>query len=567
MILNNASLMALMVIMGPVLVMGQTTAGKNESDGSLADLFSDWRIYLPFYISFVRWGMFFILKVIPSFFYRQKKYLKLAPLQKKDVTAVVAVYDPPAGFQETLLKLIENGPGRIVVVGDSKFANKSRALIDEVNRLHLKSVHELTHGVDQPYIEPAKDILVLDSPVEFQIEIRVGKRHALETGVKVTTTPLIAFVDDDVKWSNNFLEKLIAPFQHNEKVGGVGCKQVARIKSFFDVWGVMADMRLAVRFLELMATTTLDGGCSCLSGRTACYRTEILQTDEFYDYLINETFCGHQVQSGDDKCITRFIINKGYKTYHQLRSSCELDTSFETGSRFFLQMVRWARNTWRSDIKSIFVERHIWKNTPLTAFIILDKMITPFIIVYGLIVVILSIWLLEKRTVLVGWLIWLVFTRSLKLCYYLWKHPQYIVYIPVFIAFQYVQGVVRIYALLTLFNMNWGTKDVTVKDGKVVRKSEIGQLPNETCPNVNIAIEDEREDSSYLSPIPIVDPSHQMFPPVQHLPSPGPFPASPVRMSTIRIAPTQPEPVPIKLNNLMLEKHNDHEIEEFKDCV
>src|SRR5439155_2677947 len=139
-------------------------------------------------------------------------------------------------------------------------------------------------------------------------------------------------------WSKKFLQKLIASFQHDEKIGGVGCKQVARISYFFDFLRVMADMRLAIRFLELMATTRLDMGAACISGRTGAYRTYILQNEEFYNYFLNEKFFGLLLQSGDDKCLTRFVMNKGYKIYHQLRKSCELSTSFGKGTAFFKQL-------------------------------------------------------------------------------------------------------------------------------------------------------------------------------------------------------------------------------------
>lgn len=45
----------------------------------------------------------------------------------------------------------------------------------------------------------------------------------------------------------------------------------------FTVWEVLAAYRIAMRNIEITATTYIDGGVCCLSGRTAAYRTEILR--------------------------------------------------------------------------------------------------------------------------------------------------------------------------------------------------------------------------------------------------------------------------------------------------
>jgi hypothetical protein len=36
--------------------------------------------------------------------------------------------------------------------------------------------------------------------------------------------------------------------------------------------------------------------------------------------------------------------------------------------RFLKQVLRWTRNTWRSDLRSLFMERHIWTAHPYVAF-------------------------------------------------------------------------------------------------------------------------------------------------------------------------------------------------------
>lgn len=429
---------------------------KSSSDWS--DYLDDWKIYVPFYISFIRYGMYIFLRIIPSILYTQYKTRNITKLpndskkkvSKKDVTVIVTAYQPNMeDFLFTLENIVKQKPYELIVAAD-KSCFDDKDFENDCQSLESKHTKIKVIRVDDP-----------------------GKRPALVAGIKETTTKIVVLADDDVKWSKQFLTKLIAPFQNSEKIGGVGCKQVGRYAHFFDVLRVLADMRLAVRFLELMATTRLDKGASCISGRTGAYRTEIIQKDDFYDRFLNEKFFGMQLQSGDDKFLTRYVINKGHNVYHQLRDSCKLSTSFKNGTDFVRQLLRWSRNTWRSDITFIFIERKVWKKHPFTAFILLDKMVTPFFLLFGLVFVLVTAIVSEKYYVLVPWAIWLFVTRSLKLLHYLADKPVYILYIPVFILFQYFQSIIKIYALFTMYERGWGTRDIKVVGNKVVRTNEI----------------------------------------------------------------------------------------------
>lgn len=44
---------------------------------------------------------------------------------------------------------------------------------------------------------------------------------------------------------------------------------------------------------------------------------------------------------------------------------CTLATTFKADGKFFMQILRWTRNTWRSDFKSLVLERDIWYRYPV----------------------------------------------------------------------------------------------------------------------------------------------------------------------------------------------------------
>jgi glycosyltransferase involved in cell wall biosynthesis len=431
----------------------------------------NWKTWLPWILGLVRWSMFFIFKVIPACCYRQKQYIPSTPenqakpyyVTEEDVTVVVTCLEPPPSFRETVKHLIKNKPPKIIIVADVSCFEEVKSICSEYPEYHQGKIEVLS-------------------------ENKKGKREALVTGIKATRTKLVCLVDDDIQWCDEFLINLVAPFQHFEKVGGVGCKQMARVEGWCDIWNIMADMRLNIRLIENMATTALDKGTSCISGRTACYRTEIIQNDKFYQEFLNEYFsyckcCGrHKLLSGDDKFITRFVINNGHKTYHQLKNNCKLDTGFEKGYRYLRQTLRWARNTWRSDLKAV-TTCAFWKNCPCTAIVLLDKMISPFTMIAGLIILPLSAIWYERYILLLGWFCWLLFSRSIRLIYLIYEKPRYIFYIPIFVGFQYLVSLCRIWALCTLTNRGWGTRNVTFKGNDIVEKRSSKQEEEKKDPS------------------------------------------------------------------------------------
>ena len=71
--------------------------------------------------------------------------------------------------------------------------------------------------------------------------------------------------------------------------------------------------------------------------------------------------------SGDDKFMTRWVVKRGWKMRMQLSPECTLATTFKADGKFFKQILRWTRNTWRSDFKSLVLERIIWYRYPVQA--------------------------------------------------------------------------------------------------------------------------------------------------------------------------------------------------------
>eukprot|EP00899_Mesostigma_viride_P025561 jgi/Mesvir1/618/Mv02049-RA.1 len=80
----------------------------------------------------------------------------------------------------------------------------------------------------------------------------------------------------------------------------------------------------------------LDGGISCLSGRTAAYRRNIF-TPQFKHEFTSEFWMGRKLLSGDDEFLTMWVVKNRWKTALQSHEGCLIQTTFCADSRFLKQ--------------------------------------------------------------------------------------------------------------------------------------------------------------------------------------------------------------------------------------
>jgi len=170
--------------------------------------------------------------------------------------------------------------------------------------------------------------------------------------------------DDDVTWPQTIMPWILAPFE-NENMGGVGtCQRVRRIRSgpwsprIFNWLGAAYIER---RNFEISATHGLDGGTSCMSGRTGAYRSEILKSPLFLEGFKTERWGKYQLNADDDNFVTRWLVSNQWQTWIQYNKECEIETTLENGMKFLYQCCRWARSNWRSNYTSLVTERYVWR--------------------------------------------------------------------------------------------------------------------------------------------------------------------------------------------------------------
>ena len=375
-------------------------------------------------LGLIRWS-FWLVRRIPAVLYRPVFEGPRLP-----ISVVVPVYqEDPVVLAAAIESWLDNHVIEVILV------------IDESDRV-----------CQQVASRYAATVIITDVP---------GKRDALRRGWNHAHTELVALVDSDTIWAPDVAAEVSKPFA-DPQIGGVGTRQ-----SVYGTGGFLAritDMLLDHRYFDENASQSYLGrAVSCLSGRTAVYRRRLLLDVE--PEFMSETFWGVPSLSGDDKRLTTLIMERGYLTYMQ-RTALVWSTFPTTWRVFFRQRLRWARNTWRSDLRALS-NRWVYRY-PFLAFTMADKAVSSFTLLVGPAFLIYS--MIQQNWIFVVVLVlWWQISRSAKLLPHLRQRPSSFVFIPGYVVVSWVMALIKIYALLTIRTQRWLTRQVAVEHGEVVR--------------------------------------------------------------------------------------------------
>ncbi|EIE91570.1 hypothetical protein RO3G_16281 [Rhizopus delemar RA 99-880] len=347
--------------------------------------------FLPFgIIGFYRYLWYFI-KVAAWLVYRPR-LPKANPTYtgEKDVTIIVPTIDAGEEFKIAARSWLACKPKEIIIITETKMRGPLQDLANEVDPARIK---------------------VLTVP-------KANKRLQMVEGINACTTEIIVFSDDDAIWKPTMLDYILACFE-DLKMGGVGTSQTVHAvdpKGRQTLWEILAGFRLTSRNIEIAASTHIDGGICCLSGRTAAYRTLILKDPAFQYCFTNDLWLGkYPLNSGDDKFLTRWMVSHGWNTYAHIY--------------LLIHLLCWAGLILVGVFASLQEKRAGPTNPPLPAW-----------------------------NIAISYIIWLLLTRFIKLIPHFLKRPQDIWVLPAWLVFNYYFAIMKIYALFTLHEVGWGTR-------------------------------------------------------------------------------------------------------------
>jgi N-acetylglucosaminyltransferase len=173
----------------------------------------------------------------------------------------------------------------------------------------------------------------------IQNEKNVGKRIGIKNAVRKTYTDLILSVDSDVIVDPGALRELVRHLYTSDVDAAGGCVYVSNA----DVnWLTrMQAVKYWIGYQFLKNVENAFSHIMCLSGCLTLYRRAALLAVE--EDVERRTFLGDEVKYGEDRYLTRKLVERGYKTRLCFEARC-FTKAPPTMANYLSQQLRWRRS-------------------------------------------------------------------------------------------------------------------------------------------------------------------------------------------------------------------------------
>lgn len=196
-------------------------------------------------------------------------------------------------------------------------------------------------------------------------------------------------------------------------------------------------------------------GCmNCCSGPFSIYKQRLLD-DDLLDNFMNQKYCGRTVGPGDDRHLTNLILEKGYRSI-QTPYAIAYTESPEIFSRFLQQQLRWMRSFYRETVWQV---RAIPKQHIYLIVITTYEVLFPFFILMSMMSQLYERYTFSFAIHRVIYATGILFLRTMMLLCFQRGDMKYIFnicYFPLYFLFLLP---IKIYALLSCYQMQWITSD------------------------------------------------------------------------------------------------------------
>lgn len=202
-------------------------------------------------------------------------------------------------------------------------------------------------------------------------KINKGKREGMTECVRQSKNEIIIFIDSDSFVEPNTAKELVKYFIDPKVAAVAGHGYVANPNT--NMLTKMQDARYFVAFKAYKAAEALFGSVTCCSGCCSAYRKKYIL--EVLDQWLNQKFLGAQCTYGDDRSLTNFLLQKGYKCLFAPEAIAYTFVP-DTFKKFMKQQLRWKKSWVKESLRaSLFM----WKKNPIMSISFYLGVILPLL--------------------------------------------------------------------------------------------------------------------------------------------------------------------------------------------
>lgn len=331
--------------------------------------------------------------------------------------------------------------------------------------LTLKSILAQTYPIDKIYIvddgspdqtgyNAIKNFIdnnedLCQNVILHKLEQNAGKRHAQGWAFLQSDAEVFFTVDSDSYIYPDALYELLKAFNDDNIYAATGHLNAKNRNE--NLLTQLIDIRYDNAFRLERAAQSVTGNILTCSGPLSIYRRSVVIPN--LDKYLNQKFLGVKVNIGDDRCLTNYA-NKLGKTAYQSTAKCDTDVPNHL-KQFTKQQIRWNKSFFRETLQAIklFSIRpivSIWSIVELTLFILL--LFSFFNLIFNRFEIIDFRYLL---IILSG----IIISALARNVHYAVKHPFLFLLAPFYgILHIILLQPIRLYALLTIRDVKWGTR-------------------------------------------------------------------------------------------------------------
>jgi hyaluronan synthase len=278
-----------------------------------------------------------------------------------------------------------------------------------------------------------------------------GKRLAQDTAFGHCRGVLLVTVDSDTIVDPDAVSEIVQAFE-DERVGAVtGDVGVTNFRT--NLLTRLIEMRYWVAFNQERAAQSSFRTVLCCSGPLAAYRRAALE--RVWKHYVNQTFRGIDCTYGDDRHLTNLVLAEGYDTLF-LPFAHAVTNAPEDLASYLRQQLRWNKSFYR---ELLWTLPFLLRRSPYMVFEVVVQTALPLLLTLA-VTTALAYAAVEAPVRLLHYAVVIAAMAVLRCAYAIYRTRRVSFLLFVCYGFLHLGLLVplRIRALLTLTDNNWGTR-------------------------------------------------------------------------------------------------------------